>query len=319
MAALELPSWHATPDDPARVRDQIDAWAASPALAAIVDAFGGAIPAVYGIARLRWLDEFAATHWDFRAGRERNQARQFALTSAQTGVALSEADQLGLAGREVPLRGAYDVVLMTGGMVRAGVVKPRFVAELIGRGLAVGHVVFLGAFREFSGDESTVAAALGVDGDDEFDAMVAGMDRVFGPLGAPGVIEDIRDTPNASWREFSWASPTRRLSVIAAPSGDPAGRRANSADTYRFWAERRRRAGENSVLQVTTPIYVPYQGAVAVEILGLGQGLEIETVGASATASDLGRLSQSFHAHHHLQELRSAIGAMRSLRDRLGS
>jgi hypothetical protein len=317
MTALDLPSWRAAPDDPTRVRDRIDVWAESPAVDAVVSAFGGVIPARHGLDRLRWLDEFAATHWDFRGGRERNQARERALTPVQTGVALSTAGDLGLSGREVPLQDAYDVVLMTGGMVRAGIVKPRFAAELIAGGLAVGHVVFLGAFRAFAGDESALAAALGVRGGGEFDAMVAGMERAFGPLGPPEVFEDIRDASNASWREYSWVTPERRLSVIAAPSSDPTGRRANSADTYRFWAERRRRVGEHSVLQVTTPIYVPYQAAVAVEILGLGHGLPVETVGVSTTASDLGANSQPFLAQHYLQELRSAIGALHSLRQRL--
>jgi hypothetical protein len=71
------------------------------------------------------------------------------------------------------------------------------------------------------------------------------------------------------------------------------------------------------VLQVTSPIYVPYQAAVAVGILGLDYGLSVETVGASALASDLGPHSQPFLAEHHLQELRAAIGAMLRLRKRL--
>jgi hypothetical protein len=319
MTALELPSWRGTPDDTPRVRDQIDAWATSAALAAVVAAFEETVPALRGGELLRWLDAFAGARWDFRSGRERNLARRVSLTAAQTDIVMSRAGDLGLAGRATPRHDAYDTVLMTGGMVRAGVVKPRFVASAVAGGLAVRHVVFLGAFRTFAGDEAELASALGVDGDDEVDAMLAGMERAFGPLGDPEVSESIHDTPHASWREYSWSTQPVRLSVIAAPSSDPANRRADSADTYRFWAEHRRRADERSVIQVTTPVYVPYQGARAVEILGVGHGLAVETIGVSQWASDLGELTQRVLPHHYLQELRAAIGAMRSLRELLGT
>jgi hypothetical protein len=132
--------------------------------------------------------------------------------------------------------------------------------------------------------------------------MVAGMELAFGPLGEPDVAS------GDGWCEYRWG----RLSVLAAPSSDP-GRRANSADTYRFWAAERS-GGATSALVVTTPIYVPYQGAAAVEVLGLECGLAVETVGTSAAASDLGEYTQPFLPAHHLQELRSAIRGMLSLR-----
>lgn len=71
------------------------------------------------------------------------------------------------------------------------------------------------------------------------------------------------------------------------------------------------------MLQVTSPIYVPYQAAIAVNILGLDFGVAVEAVGVDAAANDLGEYSQIFLPQHHLQELRAAIGAMRQLRRRL--
>ncbi|WP_394768366.1 hypothetical protein [Lacisediminihabitans sp.] len=313
---LELPSWRCAPGDRARALAAIDSWAGSAALAELVAAFGGSTAALRGARLLDYLETFAAEHWDFRAGRERNLAEEVALTPEQDALILARASALGLAGRENPSLSRYDTVLMTGGMVRAGIVKPRFVAELLDGGLEVGHVVFLGGFRAFAGDEHALATALGVRGSDEFAAMVGGMELAFGPLGEPEVEERMTDNPHLSWRELSWSTPRARLSVIAAPSADPS-RRANSADTYRFWARERRSASEHSVLLVTTPVYVPYQGAAAVEVLGLENGLAVETVGVSASASDLGEFSQPFLPQHHLQELRAAVGAMRSLRGRL--
>jgi hypothetical protein len=314
---VPLPVWRGLSDDSQRTVAEIDLWASSEAIARLISAFGGNSGELSEAPFLDWLELFAARHWDFRRGRERNLAEAGELTGSQERLILALAPELGLAGVERPMHGRYDVILLTGGMVRAGIVKPRYAAELLAGGLVADHVVFLGAFRPFAGDETRLARELGVDGDNEFSAMVCGMERAFGPLGDPVVTESLADDPNASWRESVWLSPIARLSVVAAPSSDPQRRRANSIDTYRFWAQHRRGALEHSVLQVTTPIYVPYQAAAAVETLGVEFGLPVETVGVSAAASDLGALSQPFLASHHLQELRAAIGAMRSLRARL--
>jgi hypothetical protein len=305
MPALELPSWSASRGDAERVLESIDAWSGSLALAAVVAVFDHSVPELAGEDRLKWLDGFAAAHWDFRQGRERDAISQSGLTSRQTDSVFAQAPVLGLAGPERPTRRRYDTVMMTGGMLRAGIVKPRFVAELLENGLECDHIVFLGGFRPFSPEEASLARALG--------------EQTFGPLGKPEVVGGAGDTPHSSWRQLSWHRENLlRLSVLAAPSSDPVHRRANSADTYRFWARERRSAAELSVLQVTTPIYVPYQSAVAVGILGLDHGLAVETVGTSAAAGDLGEFSQQFLAEHHLQELRAAIGAMLALRHRLG-
>lgn len=320
MSALELPSWSASPGDAARVLECIDAWCGSSALAAVVAVFGASLPGLGGEGRLAWLDDFAANHWDFRQGRERDSISRSGLTATQTDIVFAHAHDLGLAGRETPIRRRYDTVMMTGGMVRAGIVKPRFVAELLGDGLECDHILFLGGFRPFSPDEAALAQELGVRADDEFGAMLFGLEQTFGPLGEPEELYQAGNTPHSSWRQLSWhRANLPRLSVLAAPSSDPVNRRANSADTYRFWASERRTAAERSVLQVTTPIYVPYQSAVAVSILGLDNGLVVETVGTSATAGDLEAFSQPFLAKHHLQELRAAIAAMLDLRHRVAA
>jgi len=317
VPAIELPTWRGEPDDPARARRAIDTWASSVPVDRLVESFGGTTGGREGRELLDYLGAFSAANWDFRRGRERNLAGDAALTSAQSALVVELAPQLGLAGIERPTRAHYDTVLLTGGMVRAGIVKPRFVAGLLDGGLSVNRVVFLGGFRSFGGDEHALAAQLGVDGDDEVFAMLTGMRRAFGALGDPLVERGVADNPHASWCDYSWSAGGVRLSVVAAPSSEPAARRANTADTFRFWAANRRSAAERSVLVVTTPIYVPYQATGAVEVLGVEQGLAVETVGVDARASDLGALTQQFLPQHHLQELRSAIRAMQSLRARL--
>jgi hypothetical protein len=313
-----VPSWRNEPGDVERNLSAIDEWAGSGCLDSLVRAFGGHSGNRGGADLLEWLDLFSAEHWDFRAGRERNLAITAELTPEVQRLVLDCAAELGLAGPYQLGRAEYDSVLMTGGMVRAGIVKPRFVRELIDSGIAAKNIVFLGAFRPFGGDEGEVAESLGVRGSNEYDAMVHGMELAFGPLGRPELTGLGGEGENAGWRCIRWMADGVTLSVIVAPSSDPTHRRANTVDTYRFWAEQHRGAAE-SCLVVTTPPYVPYQGAAAVEILGMEHRLAVETVGVSESARDLGLHSQVFLPQHYLQELRSAIRGMRSLRARLSA
>lgn len=319
---LALPVWSGLAGDAERACAAIDGWASSAALAELVLAAGGPPVDLHGVGvhgadLLGWLDRFSADRWDFRGGAERNLAPRVAVPADLERLVFASAATLGLAGPYPLLRNGYDTVLMTGGMIRAGLVKPRFANELLDSGVRVSNVVFLGGFRPFAGDELELAPRIGVAGDNEFDAMVRGMELAFGPLGAPSVSGEETGRGNDGWRVWSWNVRGIALRVVAAPSSEPATRRANTPDTFRFWVERVRQPEENSVLVVTAPPYVPYQGAGAVEILGLEHGMTVETVGTSDTANDLGPYSQRFLAQNYLQELRAAIGALRKLRVRL--
>jgi hypothetical protein len=324
VTVVDLPRWDALPGDRERCVAAIDAWADALLGSGALEAFDGGqagslrSAGLTGGLLLDALDRFASEHWDFRGGRERNLAADPALSAAQEHAIDAVSSVLGLDGTSPPSREAYDAVVMTGGMVRAGIVKPRYLRELHDLGLDWREGVFLGGFRRFAGDEFDLARALGVAGDDEFDAMSTGMRRAFG-LGDPTRVETSGPGRRAEdWREECWEQGDRTLRVVAAPSSEPAIRRANTIDTYRFWAAR---AGEGirSVLVITTPVYVPYQGAGAIEVLGLEFGLAVETVAVSARASDLGENSQAFLPRHRAQELRSAVHGMRGLRHRLAA
>ncbi|CAN5360142.1 hypothetical protein BH09ACT1_BH09ACT1_08390 [soil metagenome] len=294
----------------------VDDFAASDAIATLVSASGGGrVGNRRGDELFAYLERFSAEHWDFRAGRERNLAADGRIDDGLAELVLDLAADLGLADNHRPTRTHYDTVVMTGGMVRAGIVKPRFVSQLLAQGtLTAEHVVFLGAFRPFGGDETGLALALEIPGADEFDAMTAGMQRAFRLDAPPEETGERSHIPTRSWAVRRWTGGIE-YSVVAAPGVGH--RRATTADTYRFWCDSIRRASERSVLLVTTPIYVPYQAAAAVEVLGLGAGIAVETVGISAAANDLGPLTQVFSAQHHLQELRSAIRGLHSLRNAL--
>lgn len=320
---IELPRWDALPGDAARCVAHVDAWALrlrnSSAIAEFSEPDARNLGGLRGAELYDALDRFAAEHWDFRRGRERNLAAEPDFTAIQIKAIDAAAHDLGLMGTVPPRLKHYDAVIMTGGMVRAGIVKPRYLRELSEAGLEWKEGIFLGAFRQFDGDEIQLAPRLGVSGDNEFDSMSVGMKQAF-DVGDPDSTAGFdpaggKQSHPADWREERWSWQGRTLRVIAAPSAQPELRRANTVDTYRFWASRA--TGIRSVLIVTTPIYVPYQGAGAIEVLGAECGLSVETVAVSARASDLGENSQSFLAHHRAQELRSAIHGLKSLRLKL--
>ena len=344
---VESLRWSHHPTDPARVLASIANFAASPALARLVREFGGELESRGVLESLDYLEVFAREHWNFRDGRERNLATVAQLSDSQCAAVASAAAELGFDGAgtlapapeltptlataliparisaallaqppaqppALPLAGV-DTVIMTGGMVRACIVKPRAVVELIDAGLSVSSVIFLGGFRPFAGDEVALAEALGLRGQNEFDAMVAGVEQAFGLSGHPTVREHRADTQNGSWQEWCWSVHGLRVSVVAAASSAPHSRRAHTADTFRFWADELRTPHEMSLLVMTTPIYVPYQAAVATQTFGVERNLAVQSVAVSSTASDLGPLTQIFGPQQQLQELGSAISALKSL------
>lgn len=320
-----VPSWSVVETDSAAedntaaradLVDAIDAWASAVATSGVPASFGWRCTAAEGDALLDQLDGLGSMYWDFRSGRERNLARKPELLVGQVKAITDAARALGLAGTAAPSQKHYDAVVMTGGMVRAGIVKPRFARELVDAGFSFDEVVFLGAFRSFAGDEVRLARELGVSGGDEWNAMVTGLEHAFGPTTDATLDEHEATNPNAAWRDLAWRAGSQIVRVVAAPSSAPEARRADTADTFRFWAARRT-ASVRSVLVVTTPIYVPYQAAVAVRLLGLEAGLSVETVAVSDTANDLGEHTQAFEPQHQLQELLSAVRGLRALRNDL--
>lgn len=300
-----LPAWRGAPRDRARIVRTIDAWASSDAMSRVVRAGGSDVADRTGNDLLAALDAHSV-RWDARRGRERD-ATIAEPDPVLASTVLEAAVELGLAGRERPQRTDHDAVVMTGGMVRAGLVKPRAVRELLAHGVRTREVVFLGGMRRFSDAERGIAYALHVDGDDEWDAMCVGLARAFDLRPADAV--DGVDARGGRTRAWTGDGPAFR--IVAAPVSKT-GRRADTAATFHHWAATAPTA--SSVLVVTTPVYVPYQAAVATAVLGLEHGHPVETVGTSAEASDLGAHTQPFGAAHHLQELRAAVQAMRRLR-----
>ncbi|WP_405476555.1 hypothetical protein [Streptomyces sp. NBC_00009] len=306
--------------------DDVDTWLASAPVHALVEAFARtsddrnlleALAAAKGEPsdRLAALDTFT-DRWDTRQGLERNQAAELPLTAEQQELVLAAATALSLRGGARLRFRRYDHVLVLGGLIRACLVRPAYAAHLISTGqIEAGAITALGGHRPFVGDEFQLAAEAGApELDEEYEAMDFGTRRAFG-LSEPERVEgEVSDLPGGTWGVRHYRTDRGvAVHVVAAPSSEPGVRRANTPDSYDFFARRlaELQPGQR-LLMVTTPIYVPAQHAAAVRMLALPFGVEVDTVGNEPAAVP-GAPAANFSATKYLLEVRSAVRAMRQL------
>jgi hypothetical protein len=297
----------------------IDAWTTSAPLRALVDACSeDSAGDVFGLPlgeRLNALDVFSE-RWDTRGGKERNLAAALELTQTQEEITLDAAAALGLYRTTPPRRSAYDHLLMLGGLVRACMTRPAYAAQLLhSGGVRAGDVTALGGHRPFAGDEHDLATLAGIpECTEEFQALTAGTRLAF-ELGEPGTAEgESSDLVGGTWSlDTYFASTGLTVRVAAAPSSQPKIRRANTADTYDWFAQQIAdlQPGQH-VLAVTTAIYVPAQQAAALRMLALPYGVTVETVGMQP-GDVIPALAQHFSPSHYLQEIRSTIRSVKDL------
>jgi len=140
----------------------------------------------------------------------------------------------------------------------------------------------------------------------EFDLICKGAERCFSLSKYKESRYDDYNI-NSSWAVRTYEGRIPIIS-IAGPSTEPDKRRANSADTYKFFFERYRVEKGAKLLLITGQIYVPYQQLEAIRTLALPYGVSVETIGFP---SDWGGKLQGMHQpSNYLQEIRSTIQAM---------
>ncbi|WP_422772283.1 hypothetical protein ACN28C_04275 [Plantactinospora sp. WMMC1484] len=309
-------------------------WVRSRPLRDLVAAFGAELPDRMAPAELlAWLDDFSARHWDFRrrhGAAERDEVAETDLAPAVAELVRTAAEALGLAGpRPVPAR-RYDHLLVLGGLARSCLDRTAYAAWLVGTGtVEVGEIAALGSFRPLrpveidrlhlpAGRTGGGAPAAQLDGGYEVDAMELGVRAAFG---CPAPVQQRRSAGEITHRSWSVAvyrpaaGPVVR--VLAAPSTEPATRRAHTSDTYHFWATELRPAPGARLLVLTSQLYVPFQHCDAIRTLGLGYGCQVETVGLDPALFP-GHASAEPGADRYLQEIRSAIRSIRNLFGVLG-
>ncbi|MEU1924613.1 ATP-binding protein [Streptomyces albogriseolus] len=305
----------------------VDDWIRSEAMRALVTAFDGdeksLIDSDVDLAeRVEMLYAFSERWQNRAANQERNEAADLPLTPQQTEVVLAATAALGLHDCPPPRHTDYDHVLLLGGLVRACFNRPAYAAQLCDAGqVRTASIVALGGHRPFRSsadpaeDEFRLADRIGhPELTEEYQALDAGTRAAF-RLEEPEHVEgEHAQDIGGTWGVRHYHRPGGgTVRVAAAPSSDPATRRAHTGDTYAFFAERMERLRPGArLLLVTTPIYTPSQHFTALHRLALPYQVQVETVGGNPVGL-ADALHQPFSATRYLAEVRTALRSLRGL------
>lgn len=306
-------------------KEQLCNWFMSNEIKELVDVFQGNFPKNKPEQEiLSWLVKFSDV-WDYR----KKQRSSLDVTTGErarwliSNAGLSEEQkmcidkasrELGLLGVEEPSLEQYDYVIALGGARMSCMYRTKYawqIAKQYSEG--VKDVVLLGAMRPVAESEREATDTYALGAVTEFDLMEAAIHHCEKGMEKTGDLLENNENSNLSWRMNYYREHDSNMSVIsmAAPSTDPV-RRANSADTYKFLKEKIIEGKENSVLLVTSQIYVPYQHIEAVRTLGLPYGVTVDTIGFPVewNVNAMGGMMQY---ENYLQEIRSALQAIERL------
>ena len=299
--------------------DGITAWVTATPLIELVRAFGGPAP-TQGRLRLDELRDWSAGHWDFRAQKERNLVDPETVTGELEARVLDAARGLGLVDPEEPRFTSYDHVLMLGGLVRACLWRPQFAAHLLATGTDAGQVAALSGFRALNQGELELLDVFDLEGaSEEHEVMAQALARHFGVIDLVDVVPlDDRLEPNLRCRVATGHTSTGiDASLVVAPSRDAA-RRANTPDSYAYWAEQVAHVVPGQrILMVTSAIYVPFQHTDAIRTLAIPYGCVVDTVGIDMDFVDDRGEPQVFRGVNYLQEINSMIRSLHALEEAL--
>jgi hypothetical protein len=315
---VHLPNFVPGHDDAGTLQRGIEHWLFSAPLVDLVQLNGGRLPSGLAVRdALTWFDSFSADHWNFRKGEERWAIRAD-LSADAVETVFSAVEALGLIGGTVPARPSYDRLLILGGGAPACLIRPHYAATLMAGGTAVGGVAGLGSERPLRDTELDFVRRYesryaGHSCTDEGDALDLGLRMAFGLTETESShrVVAVDSRIHADVRRYDKRDDRPRLDVLTVRSADKA-TRVNTADTYESWSAAEP-DGVESVLVVTSEIYVPFQHYDAVRKLGLPLGCAVETVGAPPSCALPDGHRQMFTPASYLQEVRSTIRSMRRL------
>lgn len=309
----------------ASISEQIGEWVKSDQLREIVNSFGGKIPHTNDMGVLvDWLLEFSDI-WDYRNQQKRTSADKAlglerwsiisdGITDKQARIVLDSIKDLGLTGVKYPMHKTYDYIVALGGARLSCLLRPKYANHIIKNiPLEPKSVVMLSGLRLISDIERETTDTYAPGAVSEFDLINRGAALAFG---VNDYQEDRYDDPtniNSSWiiRTYKKEKLGFPLLSIAAPSREPDKRRANSVDTYRFFAQRCNLKPGDRILFITNQIYVPYQQLEAIRILAIPYGVIAETIGIPNEWTGPGLATRD--AGKYLQEIRSTIQAISRL------
>lgn len=306
------------------LRPGIHAWVTSAPMRALVEEFGSTLPLGNVESILAFLDDFSRQHWDFRdrsasPGKtevERHHVSWTPFAPNREALVRAAARALGLVDPRPPTLPEYDHLLILGGRARANRRRSMFAAHLVRHVVRCRQVTGLGSLRELSqaaGDnESERLEEYGVPIRTNEAAMLK--DAMRSAFSANDFSSSASHrTAGSEHVESATTTDGTSLIIVAAPNS-PAGRRADTGTSMKYWATNVAELGPGQrILSITTSIYAPYQQAVAIGTLALPFRAHVETIGVDDTAIIDASEPPLFTGAQYLQEVRGTVLWYRSL------
>ena len=305
-----------------KLKEEIKRWLLAPELVAIVEAFGGKYPDIKNTKQLAsWLLKFSEK-WDYRQKQKpatdvktgetfRWIVKNDSITEVQREAVYKGINMLGLRNVLVPYYDSYDYVVVLGGARMACLYRPKYARQLVaGMKRVPRAVVMLSGMRPVVDTEREVTDMYAPAALTEFDLINAGAERAFDLEREYEEKKYCNPNVNKSWaiRTYINSQYEFKIQSVSGPSSNPKIRRANSADTFAFFAERQQIKSKSRVLLVTSQIYVPYQQMETIRTWAIPNDIYVETVGFPIewNIQQKGMMKEV----NYLQEIRSTIQAV---------
>lgn len=298
------------------VFEKIRDWIFTPEFTLLLKSFGKTD--IQGITLEEQINELIdfSSIWDFRgkqkkfvSGNTENPrwtVADYDLSSQQKENIMKAANELGLIGCTLPSKKEYDYILVLGGARMSCLFRMRYAKQICDMyNVNAKSIVGLAGMREVMDSEREATDTYALDARTEFDLMRAALFDAFGKLEREDIEECINQNLNLSWARETYRIQGIPITLLAAPSGEPEKRRANTSDTFSFFTEQLQVQEESNILLITSQIYVPYQQLEAVRMLGIPYKHSLETIGfPNEWSASLQGLQKP---ENYLQEMRSVL------------
>lgn len=300
------------------LKKSINEWIHSDAMYKILSSFNTCIPNNLSTEEsVNWLLRFSDA-WDYRKKQQTamdkatNEAARWLIKDSeiaeqQARVVMEGIVDLGLVGVDTPIHREYDYIVALGGARLSCLLRPKYAKKVWEQfGIKPKAIMMLSGARPIAESERSVTDTYAKGAKTEFDLICKGAEQCF------GLTKFEEERHSDSNINLSWAVRTYDndcpIIALEGPSTEPNKRRANSADTYKFFVEKLHVPEGAKVLLITSQIYVPYQQLEAIRILAIPYNIVTETIGFPNDWS--GQMQGMQQPSNYLQEIRSTIQAM---------
>lgn len=314
--------------DVGSIARQIEEWISEPEFVALLLSFGKTeIQAKSLRDKIGELIEFSSV-WDFR-GRQgkdgsnntenaRWTVKDYGFGRQQEEEIIKTAKKLGLIGCSKPSKRRYDFILVLGGARMSCLFRMRYAKQLCEQlGVKAKSIIGLSGMRAVMESEREATDTYALGAETEFDLMRSAFMDTFGEIELNEKEESVNSNLNSSWKKEVYRVSDMDVVLLAAPSGEPEKRRANTSDTFSFFEKQLQVEDKKNILLITSQIYVPYQQLEAVRILGVPYHHSLETIGFPNGWSV--KLQGLQKPENYLQEIRSVLQSAGRLLEQHGN